>query len=83
MKGRLKCHVANVGRAQNAPHNVRVLELLEQRNLANGRRRDALVLRLETNLFERQDLASHAVFGLVHLGCASAYGEEKCRGSEQ
>lgn len=36
-------------------HNVRVVHLLEQRDLADGRRRHALVLGLEADLLERHD----------------------------
>ena len=45
--------------------DVGVLELLEQGDLADGRRRDALVLRLQPDLLQRVDLVCISVTRLV------------------
>ena len=48
------------------PHDIIILEFLEERNLANGGTRYALVLRLETDLLERHDLVRANITRLVH-----------------
>ena len=52
--------------AADAPHDVWVLELLENADLPNRRAWDALVLSLQSNLLERNELPRHAVARLVH-----------------
>ena len=47
--------------------DIGVLQLLEERDLAERRARDALVLALEFDLFERRDLAGLLVRRDVHL----------------
>lgn len=49
-----------------APNNIVVLELLEERDLADGGAWHALVLRFESDLLERDDLVRCDVFRLVH-----------------
>ena len=46
-------------------NNVGVLEFFQQRNFSNGRRGYALVLCLETNLFESNNFTRDAVLALV------------------
>ena len=50
----------------HAPDDIVILELLEERDLADGRARHALVLRLEPDLLERDDLVRRDVFRFVH-----------------
>ena len=50
----------------HAPDDIVVLELLEERDLADGGARHALVLRLEPDLLERDDLVRVDVLGFVH-----------------
>lgn len=42
-------------------YDVRVLQLLEERDLADGGGRDALLVRLQPDLFHRHDFARHLV----------------------
>ena len=49
-----------------APHDVHMLQLLQQRNLPDGCGRHALVLRLKTNLLQRDGVARLLVPRLVH-----------------
>jgi len=56
----------NGGVGCHAPDDIVILELLEERDLADGRARHALVLRLEPDLLERDDLVRGDVFRFVH-----------------
>lgn len=59
-----------------APNYIVVLELLEERDLADGSARHALVLCFESDLLERDDLVRRDVFRFVHdtvRACPRAY----------
>lgn len=63
------------------PHDVGVAHLLEQRDLADGRRRDALVLGLEPDLLQGDDAAAGGeVAGAVQdtIGTWGAEGSVYC-----
>ncbi len=62
----------------HAPYDVGVLQLLQEGNLADGSRRNALVLRLQPNLLERNHLARDAVLRLVHHA-VSPFADLSCR----
>ena len=51
---------------EDVPDDIVVLEFLEERDLANGGARHALVLRLEPDLLQRDDLVRADVARLVH-----------------
>lgn len=54
--------------SKDAPNDVLMLHLLQQTDLANGGTRHALILRLETDLLERDNLSRFAVAGAVLRG---------------
>ena len=49
----------------DVPDDVRVLELLEERNLTDGSGGDAFVLGLETDLLQSEKLSGTLILGLV------------------
>lgn len=55
-----------MGGGAHAPNDIVIFELLEQRDLADGGARYALVLRLQPDLLERDDLIRADVSRLVH-----------------
>ena len=63
----------------HAPDDIVILELLEERDLADGRARHALVLRLEPDLLERDDLVRRDIFRFVHDAVRACPCEEMCR----
>ena len=58
----------------HAPNDIVIFELLEQRYLADGGARYALVLRLQSDLLERDDLVRADVTRLVHDAVGACCG---------
>jgi len=48
------------------PDDVWMLELFEERNLADGCARDAFILSLQPNFFQGHNLPRHPIFSFVH-----------------